>query len=105
MAQRTVATATTSAITDGNQVAFTLKAKHFKHGMKPVVSVEGLAGVETLSWWIWTNGDWEEVSTAAGSQVVFEADYASDVFNGPGQYGFTKDATAGAITVTVDDGQ
>lgn len=104
MSQRIVATAGTGAITDDNQVAFTLHAKHFKYG-KPVVSVEGLAGAETLSWYIWTNGDWEEVSTADATQIIFTATYASDVFNGPGQYGFIKDVTAGAITVTVDDGR
>jgi hypothetical protein len=104
MAQRTIATATTAAISDGSQKAISLKAKHFKGGIKPVISVEGLAPTETVSWWYRVNGDWEEVSTADATQVVFTDTYASDVFNGPGTYGFTKTASAGAITVTLDDG-
>ena len=104
MAQRTVAVAATGAVTDGNQVAFTIQAKHFRRNAKPVISVEGLANAETLSWWYWTNGDWEEISKD-GSQIVFTATYATDVFNGTGTFGFTKDVTAGAITVTMDSGE
>lgn len=103
MAQRIIATAGTSAIADPNQVAISLRAKHFKNGAKPIISVEGLAGVETLSWWFQTNGDWEEIDDGSGTQVAYTATYASDTFNGPGVYGFTKDATAGSITVTLDD--
>ena len=103
MAQRIIATAGTGAITDGNQVAISLRAKHFKGGGKPIISIEGLAGVETVSWWIQTNGDWEEIDDGSGTQVAYTASYASDTFNGPGVYGFTKDATAGTITVTLDD--
>ena len=104
MAQRIIATAGTGAITDGNQVAFSLHSKHFRHGMNPVISIEGLAATETVSWWKLVNADWEEVSTADATQVVFTDTYASDIFNGPGTYGFTKTASAGAITVTLDDG-
>lgn len=103
MAQRIIATAGTGAIADPNQVAISLRAKHFKGGGKPIISVEGLAGVETLSWWIQTNGDWEEIDDGSGTQVAYTATYASDTFNGPGVYGFTKSATAGSITVTLDD--
>jgi hypothetical protein len=104
MAQRTVATSTTAAIADPNQVPFTLRAIDFKHG-RPRVSVEGIAGAETVSWWVFTNGDWEELDDGAGTQVAFTATYASATFNSPGTYGYTKDATVGAITVTVDNGR
>jgi hypothetical protein len=104
MSQRIIATSTTDAIADPNQVAFSLHAKHFKYG-KPVVSIEGIAGAETVSFWYWTNGDWEELDDGSGTQVAFTATYAADVFNGPGTYGYTKDATVGAITVSVDDGR
>jgi hypothetical protein len=103
MAQRIVATAGTGAIADGSQVAISLRAKHFKGGGKPIISIEGLAGAETVSWWKLTNGDWEEIDDGAGTQVAYTATYASDTFNGPGVYGFTKDATAGTITVCLDD--
>lgn len=93
----------TGAVTDGNQVAFSLRAKHFKDGGKPIVSVEGLAGVETVSFWKYTNGDWEEIDDGSGTQVSFGVTYASDTFNGPGVYGMTKSASAGTLTVTLDD--
>lgn len=104
MAQRIIATSTTAAIADGSQVAFSLQSKHFRHGMKPIISIEGLAGAETVSFWKLVNGDWEEVDDGSGTQIAYTATYASDVFNGPGVYGYTKDVTAGAITVTLDDG-
>jgi len=98
------ATAGTGAITDGNQVAFSLRGKHFKHG-NPIVSIEGLATTETVSFYILTNGDWEELSSADATQHVFTATYAADTFNSPGTYGFIKDATAAAITLSVNYGQ
>jgi len=104
MAHRIIAESTTDAIADPNQVAFSLHAKHFNGGKKPVISVEGLAGVETMSFWKWVNGDWEELDDGSGTQVAFTATYASDVFNGPGTFGYTKDATAAATTLTLDDG-
>ena len=104
MAQRTIATAGTAAIADGSQVAFSLQAKHFRGGKRPVISIEGIAGAETVSFWKYVNADWEELDDGSGTQVAFTATYASDVFNGPGTYGFTKDLTAGTITVTLDDG-
>lgn len=104
MAQRIVATSVAAAIVDPNQVAFSLQAKHFKYG-KPVISIEGLAAAETVSFWYWTNGDWEELDDGSGTQVAFTATYAADVFNGPGTYGYTKDLTAGAITVSLNDGK
>ena len=104
MAQRTIATSATGAIADGSQVAFSLQAKHFRNGKNPVISVEGIAGVETVSFWYWTNGDWEELDDGSGTQVAFTASYAADIFNGPGTYGYTKSATAAAITVSLDDG-
>jgi hypothetical protein len=103
MAQRIIATAAAAAIVDPNQVAISLRAKHFKGGGKPVISIEGLAGAETVSWWKLANGDWEEIDDGAGTQVAYTATYASDTFNGPGVYGFTKDITVGSITVTLDD--
>ena len=104
MAQRTIATSVAAAIVDPNQVAFSLQAKHFRNGKKPVIAVEGLAGAETLSFWYWTNGDWEELDDGNGTQIAYTATYAADVFNGPGTYGYTKDLTAGAIVLTLDDG-
>ena len=103
MAQRIVATAGTDAIADPNQIAISLRSKHFRHGGKPLISIEGLAGAETVSWWKLVNGDWEEIDDGSGTQVAYTATYASDTFNGPGVYGFTKDATAGTITVCLDD--
>jgi hypothetical protein len=81
MAQRTVATSTTAAIADPNQVPFTLRAIDFKHG-RPRVSVEGIAGAETVSWWVFTNGDWEELDDGAGTQVAAgrRGRYASSVY-------------------------
>jgi hypothetical protein len=102
MAQRILATASTGAVADPNQVAFSLRPSYFKYG-PAIVSVEGLANAETLSFWVWTNGDWEELDDGSGTQVAFTATYAADVFNGPGVYGFTKDVTAGAVTLSVND--
>ncbi len=104
MAQRTIATSGTGAITDGSQVAFSIQAKHFRGGKKPIISVEGLAGVETISFWHWTNGDWEEIDNGNGTQVSFTVSYATDIFDGPGTFGYTKTSTAGTITITLNDG-
>lgn len=103
MAQRQVAEIGTSAVVAPNQVAFSLRSKDFKYG-KPIVSIEGLAGAETASFWYLTNGTWEELDDGAGTQVAYTATYAADIFNGPGTYGLTKDATAAAITVSVENG-
>lgn len=102
MAQRVLATAGTGAITDGSQTPFSLRPAMFKYG-SPIVSIEGIAGVETVSFWVWTNGDWEELDDGSGTQVAFSATYAADVFNSPGLYGITKSATAGTITLSVND--
>jgi hypothetical protein len=104
MAQRTIATSVAAAIVDPDQVAFSLHAKHFRSGKKPVISVEGLVAAETISFWFWTNGDWEELDDGSGTQVSYTATYAADVFNGPGTYGYTKDETVSAITLSLDDG-
>lgn len=104
MAHRVIATSSTGAIADGSQVAFSLQAKHFRNGQRPVIAVEGLATTETISFWKYVNGDWEELDDGSGTQVSFTTSYAADVFNGPGTYGYTKSATAGAITLTLDDG-
>jgi hypothetical protein len=98
MAQRTIASSGTGAITAGNQVEFSISAKHFRHGKKPIISVSGLATTETVSFYYWTGGSWEELDDGSGTQVAFTATYAADVF------GYIKDATAGAITVHLDDG-
>ena len=104
MAQRTIASAGTDAITAGNQVEFNLEAKHFRNNMKPIISVAGLATTETVSFYYRAAATWEELDDGSGTQVAFTATYAADVFNGPGTYGFIKDATAGAITVHLNDG-
>lgn len=104
MSQRTVATASTGAITDGSQVAFSLQAKDFKYG-KPIVSVSGLTAAETVSFWFWTDGTWEELADSTGTQIAFTATDAVSTFDGPGTYGFTKIVSAGAITLNVDDGR
>ena len=105
MSQRILATSVAAAIVDPNQIAFSLHEKLFRGGRKPLISVEGLAAAETLSFWILTNGDWEEVDDGSGTQVAFTATYAADTFNAAGTYGYTKDLTAGAITLSVDDGR
>ena len=105
MAERTVATAGTGAIGDCSQVSFSLGRKAFKDGVNPRGSVKGLAGSETVDWWVDVGGTWEEVATPGGVQVTFTAGYATDTFNAPGEYGFTKSSTAGSISVLVDDGR
>ena len=103
--QRTVATLGTSAISDGSQVAFSVRGIDFRFG-NPVIGVEGLASSENVYLWKLVNGDWEEVSPDAGdTQTTFTPSYAADVVNGPGTYGFTKDVTAGTITITIDNGR
>jgi len=104
MAQRILATSDTNAINAGSQVSFSLQAKHFRDGKKPVLSVKGLGNGETVSFWKWIVDTWEEVATEAGVQVSFSPTRASDVFNGPGVYGYTKTATVAPITLTLDDG-
>ena len=104
MAQRVVANSTTDAITAGSQVPFTIQSKHFRNGQKPIIAVEGLAGAETMTFYYFVNGDWEELDDGSGTTVAFTATYAADVFNGPGTYGYIKDATVGAIVVTLNDG-
>jgi len=102
MEQRTLATAGTGAIADPNQIAFTLRPQFFTYG-PALVSVEGLAGTESVSFWVYTNGDWEELDDGSGTQVAFTESYAADVFNAPGVFGITKTATAGSITLSVND--
>ena len=104
MAQRQLATSPAAAIADPNQIAFSLHSKHFRGGKRPLISVEGIAGAETVSFWVFTNGDWEELDDGSGTQVAFTATYAADTFNAPGTYGYTKSATVGAIVLSLDDG-
>ena len=104
MAQRTIASSGTAAIVAPNQVSFTIEAKHFRGGKKPIISVAGLATTETVTFFIRAGSTWEELDDGSGTQVFFTATYAADVFNGPGEYGYIKDATAGAITVHLNDG-
>jgi hypothetical protein len=104
MAQRQLATSSTAQIDNPDQIAFSIRSVHFRDGKKPVISVEGLAGAETLSFWYQTNDDWEELDDGSGTQVAYTATYAADTFNGPGVYGYTKDATVGAIVLSLDDG-
>ena len=103
MAQRKVAASTTAAIVAPNQVPFLLNARDFKYG-KPVVSVSGLAGVETISFYIKAGTTWVPVAASDGTIVSFTVSYPADAFNGPGEYGYIKDATAGAIALYVDSG-
>ena len=101
MGQRAAITATTAAIT--TKEPFTLKGADFTEG-NPVVSVDGLAGAETVTFWKLVGVNWVPVADSAGTQVVFTATYPSDVFNGPGTYGITKTATVGAVVLYVDSG-
>lgn len=103
MAQRKVAASTTAAIVAPNQVPFLLNARDFKYG-KPVVSVTGLATSETITFYIKAGTTWLAVADSAGTPISFTATYQSDIFNGPGEYGYIKDATAGAIALYVDSG-
>lgn len=99
MTQRVIYTGTTSA--EATKQEFTLQGSDFKYG-RPIISVDGLAGAETLSLWKKVGDNWVPVSDSAGTQTAFTATYCSDVINGPGTFGITKDATAGAIVVYVD---
>jgi hypothetical protein len=104
MAQQEKASAGIGSLATGSQVPFTLHAKHFKYG-KPLVSVEGIAGAEAVSFWVRTGGSWEELDDGTGTQVAFSATYAADVFNSPGEYGFTKTVTVSPVTLYVNDGR
>jgi len=104
MAQRLVAAASTSAVADGSQIKFTLNTADFKYGL-PTVAIEGLAGAETVDFWLWVGAEWVEVATSSGTQVQFVPAYRADVFNSVGTYGITKSATAGAISVYVNSGR
>lgn len=95
----------TGAITDGNQVSFTLNASDFAGNSRPIVVVKGLAGSETISFWIAAGDDWEEVVDSSGTQVAFTPTYAADVFNGAGVFGVTKLASASALEVWLHSGR
>lgn len=101
MSDKTI-TLGTDAVTDGNQVAFTIPAAMRRAG-HPVVSVEGLGAAETVSFWKLVNGDWEEVVDATGAQVTFTNTYASDAFVGGRTFGVTKTATSGALALVIED--
>jgi hypothetical protein len=103
MAQRLLASMSTAEITDGNQVAFTLKPAMFTAGNGVVVSAEGLASSETLSFWKWVGSSWVPVTDASDAQVVYTDTAPSDVFNAGGEFGITKTATAGAVSLYADD--
>lgn len=101
MAQgKLVATMGTSAATDGNQVGiFTVQAKHFNKGMKPTITIDGLAGSETCDLYIYAGGDWK----VEGTQ--FAVDTETKVMNGPGEFGFVKSSTAASLEVRLNDGR
>ena len=103
MAQRQIATSTTSAVTDGSQVSFSLHPKLFDGGRSPIVSVKGLAGAETISFWLRVNDTWEEVTDESGVQQGFNVTRAADTFNAPGVYGYTKTVTVSPIYLYVTD--
>ena len=101
--QRKLATSDTDAIVDGDQIAFSLHPKLFEGGKSPLVSVEGLATTETVSFYVYVGATWEELANSTGTHQVFTATRAADTFNTPGVYGYIKDATAGAINLYVTD--
>lgn len=103
MAELIKASAGTGAIADGAQVAFTLHNKLFDGGRRPIVSCAGLAGAETVTLWVKSGAAWRELDDGTGTQVQFTATYEADVFNTPGEFGITKSATVGAITIRVHD--
>lgn len=107
MATRTLATLGTGAVTDTNQTPFRIKAKHFNNGMKPMLSVNGLAGAETADLYIKTGTAWSKVgySDSTNTPVTFDVDEFVYVVEAPGIYGLVKSSTAGAITVAINDGR
>lgn len=104
MAQRDVATMTTSSAADGSEVGnFTLKAEDFEFG-NPVVSVSGLAGAETASLRFRNGSAFVNANDSSGTIIGFAVDAEAVAITSPGEYAFIKDATAGALTVYVTSG-
>ena len=101
--QKQLATSSTDAITDGNQVAFSLHPKLFEGGRSPVVSVGGLAGAETVSFYVRVGAAWKVLADSAGTAQVFSVGREADTWNSPGVYGYIKDATVSAIFLYVND--
>jgi hypothetical protein len=95
----------TAAITDTNQAGnFTVKRKHFKNNMLPSIMVGGIAGAETVSLYYLVGAVWEPATDSSGTAIVYTADDNIDAVSSPGEYGFIKDLTAGAITIYLEDG-
>lgn len=103
--QRQLAASGTAAITDGNQVAFTVPNVLTKGGKTPIISVAGLATTETVSFYVLVGTSWKPLTDSAGNQIVFTATYCADTFNVAGVYGYIKDATTSAIALYITDGR
>ena len=101
--QKQLATSTTDAIVAPNQVAFSLHPKLFEGGRSPIVSVAGLAGVETVSFYVRVGATWKVLADSAGTAQVFSVGREADTFNSPGVFGYIKDATVSAIFLYVND--
>lgn len=98
MAIRVLAEATTSAITAGNEVAFTVPRGAFRVG-KPNISVQGLDTGETVTFFKWDGSGYQSLENGV---YTFGTNGAA-TFESGGEYGFIKDATAAAIKIVFDD--
>jgi hypothetical protein len=108
MAQRLVAVAGTGSLADGSQVPFSVHSKNFRDNAQPVLSIDGLAGSEKVYLWKEVGGArWVKVTDTSGGQIQLAptgGDGETHVLAGPGIFGITKDSTAGAVNVYIDDG-
>lgn len=103
MSKRLKATSGTAAIVDPDYVAFSISNKLTEGGRRPTVSVEGLAGAETLSFYILVGEAWNPLTNSDGDQIVFTATKTADTFNVADVYGYLKSATADEINLYVTD--
>ena len=100
MAYKNVATMLVAAAVDGAQVGrFTVGERAFRGGVLIPLSVNGLAGAETATLWYKSDDEWKAEGT------VFDTNVGVVALQAPGEYGFTKDVSVGALTVWINDGR
>ena len=103
MSRRAVGGMTTDAVATNSQLEFNITESDVQDGL-PAIWITGLAGVEEAYLWMKvgvTTPIWVEVEDSSG-QATFSTTRKHFTINTAGHFGITKDATAGALVVSLE---
>lgn len=98
-----IVTLVAAAIADPNQISIMVpKALFVNTNALPQIWLTDLDTTKKAYLWRYINGAWCEVFDASGSQEEFSVTRFTYNCPGPGEYGFTKDASAVVIPVILE---